>query len=142
MNGGDLLRNRALFIVSCLLLTNLIALSFPLDSIKAYPLDNFTGGVANGLDASGNFNYIGVGNFNNDGNMDIAYGGGQWSTGVSNTGLYAAAGDGAGTWTKYTLTPDDTFAGVAIADCDRDGSQEIYAGYERRWAQAAATGVR
>ena len=115
--------------------------SLPFENAKGYPLDNFTGGVANGLNASDNFNYIGVGNFNNDGNMDIAYGAGEWSTGVSNWGLYAAAGDGAGTWTMYTLTPEDSFAGIAMADCDGDGSQEIYAGYEQRWAQAASKGV-
>ncbi len=135
------MKRKAVIITITLFLANISLLNLISVGNQGYPLDNFGSGVSTGLDANGNFNYIGVGNFNNDANMDMVYGSGQWSTGVTNTGLYAAAGNGAGTWTKSTITATDSFAGIAIADCDGDGSQEVYAGYEWRWAGAAANGV-
>ncbi|MDP6156976.1 MAG: PKD domain-containing protein [Candidatus Thermoplasmatota archaeon] len=135
------MKQNAIIIFVTLLLVNISVLTIVSLDTAAYPLDNFGTGVSTGLDANGNFNYIGVGNFNNDANMDMVYGSGQWSTGVTNTGLYAAAGNGAGTWTLSTITATDSFAGIAIADCDGDGSQEVYAGYEWRWANAASNGV-
>jgi len=95
-----------------------------------YPIDSFGGGVSNGLPTNGDYNCIGVGNANGDDHMDIICGGEQNYGSDPRTGLYYFAGNGAGTWTSTTLIGTNSFAGIEVADCDNDGLQEIYAGYQ------------
>jgi len=107
---------------------------------NAYPLDNFTAGVSVNLPTSGDYNFIAVGDVDGDGNLDIASGGDDYGS-ADTRGLYVYRGNGAGTWTEYTITASNTFGGIAIADCDNDGVSELYATYESRWGSGASNGV-
>ncbi|MGA1821102.1 MAG: PKD domain-containing protein [Thermoplasmatota archaeon] len=93
-------------------------------------IDDFGGGVSAGLPATGDYNCIGVGDVNKDGNLDIAWGAEENYGTLGTTGLYVGLGDGAGSWTQVNLTLTNSFAGIEIADCDGDGRMELYAGYQ------------
>jgi len=126
------MQRTAVVMISFLLITLIYPFS-TVDSSDPPPRDiinNFGGGVSNGLPTTGDYNCIGVGDVNKDGNPDLAWGAEEGYGTLGTTGLYVGLGDGAGTWTQVNLTLTNSFADIEIADCDEDGDMELYAGYQ------------
>jgi hypothetical protein len=73
-----------------------------------------------------------------DAYMDFVCGGDSSDGGSSTTGLYYFSGNGAGTWTQTTITPNNNWAGVEIVDTDGDGLDEVWAAHT---ASSSSIGV-
>jgi len=106
---------------------NDISLELP-DTSRGPRSFSFTESSTN-LPTSGNYNSVTFGDIDNDNNIDIAFGAGQWGGSVTNTGLFAYKGNGAGSWTDTStgLWTGNTWGGLAMVDLDSDGYTELYA---------------
>ena len=127
------MRSNAILAALVILLVHLlIVISVPMETTgeSRYTIEGFESGVSNGLPNSGDYNCIGVGDLNGDQNMDIICGAEANYGAQPRTGLYVFTGDGAGNWGQINLTTSNSFAGIEVADCDNDGLQEVYAGYQ------------
>lgn len=76
-------------------------------------------GFSTGLPVAGQYGHVIVGDFNNDGKLDIVAS--QSSPGA----VGAWTGNGAGTWTAWTGLPSGTYEGLAFADINHDGWQDL-----------------
>ena len=93
-------------------------------------LEDFGGGVSDGLPATGDYNCVGVGDIDNDGYQDIVIGAEENYGTLGTTGLYAYFGNGNGNWTRHTITDTGSYAAIEIRDVDNDGYNEVFAGYQ------------
>ncbi|MFH0815761.1 MAG: VCBS repeat-containing protein [Methanobacteriota archaeon] len=84
---------------------------------------------ASGLPGTGSWFALGVGDFNDDGILDISAGSGQGS------GMRLYSGDGAGLWTlKLGLPLSATFYDIGVVDENRDGDLDL--------VMSSSTGLR
>ena len=114
-----------------LLLTGITFIPMLWEGALADTLNDFETDVSEGLPSDGDYNAIAVGDFNDDENIDMAFGGEDYG-GADTTGLYAYAGNGEGSWTSVSdgLPTQDSWGGTALGDADGDGKMELYAGNE------------
>lgn len=92
--------------------------------------ENFGGGVSEGLPATGDYNFIGVGDIDKDGFQGLVVGAEENYGTLGTSGLYAFFGDGTGNWTQHTITTTGSYAAIEIRDADGDGYNEVFAGYQ------------
>lgn len=90
--------------------------------------EDFGEGVSDGLPTTGDYNCVGVGDINKDGNMDIIIGAEENYGTLGTTGLYAYFGNGQGNWTEHIITSTGSYAGIEVKDTDNDGYNEVFAG--------------
>ncbi len=93
-----------------------------------------------GLPSSGEYNFIAFGDFNNDNDIDIAFGGEDYSG--TTTGLYAYTGNGGTSWSSAStgLPSSNSWGGLALVDADGDGYIELYAPDEH-WGADTNSGL-
>jgi hypothetical protein len=96
-----------------------------------------------GLPEDGGYNFVAFGDFNNDAEVDIAFGGENYGGGINTVGLYAYTGDGGAGWTDASdgLTAEYSWGGLAIADADGDGAMELYA-TDEHWGASNNQGLK
>ncbi|UCH89524.1 MAG: fibronectin type III domain-containing protein [Thermoplasmata archaeon] len=97
--------------------------------------------ISTGLPQGGDYNYIAMGDFNNDTEIDIAFGGEDWDV-QDTVGLYAYTGNGGINWTDNStgLWPGNSWGGLQLVDADEDGSMELYA-TDEDWGTKNSSGV-
>lgn len=93
-------------------------------------IDDFGGGVSSGLPTTGDYNCVGVGDIDEDGNIDIVIGAEENYASSGTKGLYAFFGSGDGVWTQHTIKDTGSYASIEIKDCDNDGNNEVWACYQ------------
>ena len=93
-------------------------------------IEDFGGGVSVGLPATGDYNFIGVGDINKDRWVDMVIGAEENYGTLGTKGLYAYFGNGEGTWTESTITSSGSYAAIEIRDTDNDGNREVFAGHQ------------
>jgi len=95
-----------------------------------------------GLPSSGDYNYIAFGDFNIDGNIDIAFGGEDYGT-PNTVGLKAYTGNGGTSWSSAStgLWTGNSWGGLALEDADADGYIELYA-TDEYWGTDNSSGLK
>jgi hypothetical protein len=98
--------------------------------------------ISEGLPTSGEYNYIAMADFNDDNEIDIAFGGEDWTI-YSSEGLYAYTGNGGTSWTDASdgLTTENSWGGLQLADADGDGYIEFYA-TDEHWGTSTSSGIK
>jgi hypothetical protein len=98
--------------------------------------------ASTGLTSSGDYNYITLGDFNNDGEIDIASGGEDYS-GANTVGLKAYIGNGGTSWSSNNtgLWTGNSWGGLEIVDADSDGYAELYA-TDEHWGSRNNSGLK
>jgi hypothetical protein len=99
--------------------------------------------ISNGLPTDGGYNFVTFGDFNRDGEVDIAFGGENYGGGISTVGLYAYTGDGCGSWTDASanLPTDNPWGGLEMVDADGGGYIELYA-TDEHWGASSNSGLK
>lgn len=95
-----------------------------------------------GLPSTGEYNFITFGDFNQDQEIDIAFGGEDWAL-ESTQGLYAYTGNGGGSWTSASdgLPTTNSWGGLKLGDADGDGYLELYA-TDEHWGTSTNSGLK
>lgn len=95
-----------------------------------------------GLPQSGDYNFVAYGDFNKDGEIDVAFGGEDWDV-QDTVGVYAYTGNGGSSWSNAStnLWPGNSWGGLAMADADGDGFIELYA-TDEDWGTQNNSGVK
>jgi hypothetical protein len=97
---------------------------------------------SSGLPKTGDYNFIELGDINDDDEIDIAFGSGGWPVPTS-SGLYVYTGDGGNSWVSSSegLSTRNTWGGLQLIDADSDGFIELYAPDEP-WGSSSNSGVK
>jgi chitodextrinase len=95
-----------------------------------------------GLPSSGDYNFIAFGDFNNDNDIDIAFGGEDYGS-ANTVGLKAYTGNGGTSWSSASsgLWTTNSWGGLALEDADSDGYVELYA-TDERWGSRSSSGLK
>lgn len=95
-----------------------------------------------GLPKTGDYNFIALEDFNNDDEIDIAFGSGGWPV-PTTFGLYAYTGNGGSSWASASegLSTRNTWGGLGLIDADSDGYIELYAPDEP-WGSSSNSGLK
>ncbi|UCH88161.1 MAG: VCBS repeat-containing protein [Thermoplasmata archaeon] len=98
--------------------------------------------ASSGLPTTGDYNYIAFGDFNSDTNIDIAFGGEDYSNMVGQ-GIYAYAGNGGSSWNDASsgLPSENSWGGLQLADADSDSLMELY-GTDEHWGTDNKEGLK
>lgn len=97
--------------------------------------------ISTGLPNSGEYNFIAFGDINNDLDIDIAFGGEDYSG--STTGLMVYTGNGGTSWSMASsgLPTENSWGGLALVDADEDGFIELYA-TDEHWGSNSNSGLK
>jgi len=95
-----------------------------------------------GLPTSGDYNFVAFGDINNDGNIDIAYGGENYGS-ANTVGVYVNTSTSSTTWSPAStgLWTGNAWGGLDMVDADSDGAIEFYATNER-WGSGNSSGLK
>ncbi|MCK5561019.1 MAG: VCBS repeat-containing protein, partial [Thermoplasmata archaeon] len=96
--------------------------------------------ASNGLPNSGDYNYLDLGDVDNDNDLDIVAGTGGWPASIF--GLHLYLNDGKGSWTNSDsgLPATGTYGCVKLIDINSDGNLDILASHER-YARSNGRGI-
>jgi hypothetical protein len=95
-----------------------------------------------GFPSTGDYNFITFGDFNNDGDIDVASGAEDYPP-ANTVGLKAYTGNGGNSWTSAStnLWTGNSWGGVQLVDADEDGAMELYA-VDEQWGTDNTSGLQ
>jgi hypothetical protein len=87
--------------------------------------------ASTGLPNSGDYNYLDLGDVDNDNDLDIVAGTGGWPASIY--GLHLYLNDGSSSWTNSDsgLPTTGTYGCVRLVDINKDGNLDIFASHEK-----------